>query len=93
VLNLIPVWVLDGGQALLALDKIERVVVLTVCLALWVLLGENVFALVAGGACWRLFTKDVPEQPSRATAAYFVAVVVLLGLVLRFTPGQGAGMR
>ncbi len=60
VLNLIPIWLLDGGQAMLALDKIERGVVLTVCLALWMLLGENVFALVAGGACWRLFTKDVP---------------------------------
>ena len=93
VLNLIPVWVLDGGQAMLALDKIERVVVLTVCLALWMLLGENVFALVAGGACWRLFTKDVPDQPSRPTAVYFVAVVVMLGVVLRFTPGQGVGMR
>jgi Zn-dependent protease len=93
VLNLIPIWVLDGGQAMLALDKIERVVVLTVCLALWMLLGENVFALVAGGACWRLFTKDVPAQPSRATTIYFVAVVVMLGAVLRFTPGQGAGIR
>jgi Zn-dependent protease len=93
VLYLIPIWVLDGGQAMLALNKVERIVILTVSLALWVLLGEGVFALVAGGACWRLFTKDIPEQPSHATTAYFVAVIALLGLILRITPGQGAGLR
>jgi Zn-dependent protease len=93
VLNLIPVWVLDGGQAMLALNKIERIAILTICLAMWLLLGEGVFALVAGGACWRLFTKDIPEQPSRSTAAYFVAVIVLLALVMRLTPGHGSGLR
>jgi Zn-dependent protease len=93
VLNLIPVWVLDGGQAVLALNKIERIAILTICLALWLLLGEGVFALVAGGACWRLFTKDIPAQPSRPTTAYFVAVIVLLALVMRLTPGHGSGLR
>jgi Zn-dependent protease len=93
VLNLIPVWVLDGGQAMSALGKLERVAVLTVCLVLWLLLGEGVFALVAGGACFRLFTKDIPEKPSLAASSYFVAVIVLLALILRITPGHGAGMR
>jgi Zn-dependent protease len=93
VLNLIPVWVLDGGQAVLALNKIERIAILTICLALWLLLGEGVFALVAGGACWRLFTKDIPAHPSRPTTAYFVAVIVLLASVMRLTPGHGAGLR
>jgi Zn-dependent protease len=92
VLNLIPIWVLDGGQAMLVLNKVERIAVLTLCLALWVLLGESVFALVAGGSCWRLFTKDIPQQPSRPIAAYFLAVLALLALILRITPGQGAGL-
>jgi Zn-dependent protease len=93
VLNLIPIWVLDGGQAMLALNKMERIAILTICLALWLLLGEGIFALVAAGACWRLFTKDIPEKASRPTTAYFVAVIVLLALVMRLTPGPGAGMR
>src|SRR5260370_36114 len=41
LLNLIPVWVLDGGQAALALSKTERIVLLTACLALWLGLGEH----------------------------------------------------
>jgi Zn-dependent protease len=91
VLNLIPVWALDGGQAALALSKAERMLLLTVCLALWLTLRENVFALVAIGAAWRLFTKDLPPHPSRAILAYFCAVLTLLGLVMRLMPGQGFG--
>jgi hypothetical protein len=85
--------VLDGGQAMSALGKLERIAVFSVCLALRLLLGESVFALVAGGACWRLFTKDIPEKSSLAATSYFVALIVLLALVLRITPGHDAGMR
>jgi hypothetical protein len=47
----------------------------------------------ACGACFRLFTRDIPEKPSLAASSYFVAVIVLLALVLRITPGHGVGMR
>jgi Zn-dependent protease len=87
VLNLIPVWVLDGGQAAGALDKQERVWLLTSCLALWLLLNQSVFFLVALGAGFRIFTKDLPPHPSRATAAYFIGVLAALGLVMRLLPG------
>jgi len=93
VLNLIPVWVLDGGQAAGAMDKTERLGLLTACLALWLLLGQNVFCLVALGAGYRLFTKDMPTHPSRATTAYFVSLLACLGLVMRLMPGQGFGLR
>lgn len=93
VLNLIPIWVLDGGQAVSAMDKGERIVLLTACLALWLLLGQNVFFLVALGAGYRLFTKDMPPQPSRATAAYFVTVLALLGVLMRMMPGEGLAAR
>ena len=91
VLNLIPVWTFDGGQAAVALSKLERLVLLTASLALWLLLRENVFLLVALGAGWRMFTKDLPARPSPPTAAYFLAVLTALGLVMRLMPGQGFG--
>jgi Zn-dependent protease len=93
VMNLIPIWVLDGGQAAAALNKTERFVLLTACLALWLLLGENVFFLVALGAGWRLFTKDLPTHGSRTTTAYFLAVLIALGLLMRMIPGAGFGPR
>jgi len=93
LLNLIPVWVLDGGQAVLALSKVERIVLLTACLGLWLVLGENMFFLVALGAGYQVFFGGVmPLRPSRATTIYYVAVLTALGIVIRLMPGQGLGV-
>ncbi len=92
LLNLIPVWVLDGGQAALALSKMERIVLLTACLALWLVLGEGMFFLVALGAGYQVFfAGDLPPRPSRATTLYFIAVLTALGVIIRLMPGQGLG--
>lgn len=91
ILNLIPVWILDGGQAIAAMNKAERLFLLTACMALWLMLGQSVFFLVAAGACYRLFTKDMPAQPSPATSAYFIGVLASLGVVLRLLPPAGTG--
>lgn len=93
ILNLIPVWILDGGQAVLVLNKAERIALVTTCVALSFVLGESVFFLVAAGAAWRLFTKDIPEQPNRPITAYFIAVLASLGFVMWLMPGQNFGAR
>jgi len=94
LLNLIPVWMLDGGHAALALSKMERMLLLTACLALWLLLGENMFFLVALGAGYQVFLAgDLPARPSRKTTVYFIAVLTALGVVMKLLPGQGFGPR
>jgi Zn-dependent protease len=94
LLNLIPVWLLDGGQAVVALSKAERIVLLTGCLALWLLLGENMFFLVALGAGYQAFIAGhLPPRPSRTTTVYYLAVLTALGIVIRLMPGQGLGVR
>jgi len=92
-LNLIPLWIFDGSSATNALSKLERGVVLVVSAALGYALGEWVFALVAVGMGVRLFTRDTPEEHSNATAAYFVAVLTGLAMVLWLVPGHGNGLR
>jgi len=92
LLNLIPVWILDGGHAALALSKSERIALLIASLVLWAALRENVLLLVAGGAAYSaFFATDLPPHPSRATTIYFIAVVTLLGATLRILPGHGFG--
>ncbi|MGA8213471.1 MAG: site-2 protease family protein [Candidatus Sulfotelmatobacter sp.] len=94
VLNLIPVWVLDGGQAALALSKTERIALLVACVALGLVLRQNIFFLVALGAGYRaFFAGDLPAHPSRTTTVYFVAVLALLGVIIRLMPGQGLGVQ
>ena len=94
LLNLVPVWILDGGQAALALSKTERIVLLTACLTLWLVLGENMFFLVALGFGYQVFfAGHLPARPSRATTVYFIAVLTALGVMIRLMPGQELGMR
>ncbi|MBV9574635.1 MAG: hypothetical protein JOY93_11325 [Acidobacteriales bacterium] len=93
ILNLIPVWILDGGQAVLALSKFQRIFLLAGALALWVVLGENVFFLVALGFAWRSFTKDAPTQPSGGILLYYAALLVSLGGLMWMLPNHAPAMR
>jgi Zn-dependent protease len=89
LINLIPIAILDGGQAALALSKIDRMVLIGASLALWLLLNQELFILIALGFVWRLFTKDLPPNSSPKTLAYFLTVLTLLGVVrwLVLVPG------
>ncbi|HME11358.1 MAG TPA: site-2 protease family protein [Candidatus Acidoferrum sp.] len=89
VVNLTPVWMLDGGQAANALDKSQRFVLLAACLGLAALTRDWSFAIVAAGTVYRLFTKDLPPQGSPGVTGYFVAVLAALAVVMYFIPGQG----
>lgn len=93
ILNLTPVWIFDGGQAANALGKTERFVILVACLLLWAISREGLFALVAVGVIYRLFTKDLPPQGSPRIAAYFVGVMAALALVVHLMPGTGFATR
>jgi len=93
LLNLIPVWVLDGGQAVIALSKTERIVLLVASVALGLALGERQFFLVALGAGYQaFFARDLPARPSRAITIYFLAVLTALGVIIRLMPGTGLGL-
>jgi Zn-dependent protease len=89
ILNLTPVWILDGGQAANALSKAERFVLLALALLLWVTLGQGIFFLVAAGIIYRLFTKDLPPMPSQGITAYYGALLIGLGAIVYLMPGQG----
>jgi Zn-dependent protease len=93
LLNLIPIWVLDGSQAANALDHTGRWAILVSALVFGFSFKEGVFFLVALGAAWRLFTKDMAPVPSFKMAAYFIGIMGFLGMVLRSVPANGFGAR
>jgi Zn-dependent protease len=94
LLNLIPIWILDGGQAVQALSKLERAILLAASLALWLALGENMFFLVALGAAYQVFfAGDLPPRPSRGITVYYIGVLTALGVIIRIMTATGLGVR
>ena len=91
LLNLIPVWVLDGGQAIAALDKTERIILGAAAVLLAACFGQPLFLLVAAGAGYRVFSKDIPAAPSHAATAYYVTVLAALGYLINLAPPPALG--
>ncbi len=86
VLNLIPVWVLDGAQAIGALNKTERIALSAAAVLLAALFGQPSFLLVAGGAGYRAFDKNIPPASSHAAAIYYVMLLAALGYLIQLAP-------
>jgi len=86
VLNLIPVWVLDGGQAVKALNRTERVVLACAAVLLSVGLRQPALLLVAAGAIYQVFAKDAPDEPNRAVTVYYLLVLAALGFLIGLAP-------
>jgi Zn-dependent protease len=86
VLNLIPVWVLDGGQTIKALNKTERIVLACAAILLAAGLREPVLLLVAAGAGYRAFTKDVPTASNPAVVVYYLLVLAALAFLVGLAP-------
>jgi Zn-dependent protease len=84
-LNLIPVWILDGGKAAFALAAVDRAALLALTLGLWYYTGEGLFFFVAAGITWRLFTKDKPQQSDLNVWLYYAALLVALAVLLHET--------
>jgi Zn-dependent protease len=89
-LNLIPVWMLDGGKAFLVLGEIERVSLLILTLGLWYYTREGLFLFVAAGILWRIFTlftgREQRPHPDWSTWLYYAALLVALAVMLHATP-------
>ena len=90
ILNLIPIWVLDGGKAIGVLGAVERAALLATALGLWYYTGEGLFFFVSAGITWRLFTKDKPQQSDWLSWLYYAALLVALGAILHATPNPAA---
>ena len=67
VLNLIPVWILDGKKALDPLSQMMRWMLLAIAALLWIIAHNAVFLIVAVGIAFRIFMDRKIES---STAVY-----------------------
>jgi Zn-dependent protease len=86
VLNLIPVWVLDGGGAVAALDRNERIILAAAAVLLAALFSQPLLLLVAAGAVYRVFTKDVSPAPNFAVTVYYLLILTSLAFLMTLAP-------
>jgi Zn-dependent protease len=86
LLNLIPVWVLDGSGAVQPLDRLGRISLLVFSALLFWWTGQPVLLLVAAGMGWQLYRKPIPSEGSVTVQLYFAALMTCLAWLLHATP-------
>ncbi len=86
LMNLIPVFGLDGAQATYALNRTQRWLVTATALIFFGLLQEWMFLAIALGMGWRLWSGGYPDKPSSKTMVQFVLLLFALGLIVFIFP-------
>jgi Zn-dependent protease len=86
LLNLIPVWILDGAGAVLPLDRVGRGSLLVFSVLLFWWSGEASLLLVAAGFGWQLYRKEFPADGSVAVQLYYAVLIAASAWLLHITP-------
>ena len=88
LMNLIPVWSLDGSQAMVAINRGGRIGIGIAAVLFAAFLSQPMLLLVAGGAVYRAFEKTLTaEMPTHyGVTAYFTTLVAALGYLSSLAP-------
>lgn len=86
LLNLIPVWILDGAGAVRPLDRVGRGSLLVFSLLLFWWVGEPTLLFVAAGFAWQMFQKEYPQDGSAVVQMYYAGLLAVLAWLLHATP-------
>lgn len=88
LLNLIPIGSLDGGQAMVAINRAGRIGIAIAAVMFAAFFSQPLLLLVAGGAVFRAFDKKLPPHapPHYGVTAYFVILLCVLGYVCTLAP-------
>jgi Zn-dependent protease len=88
LLNLIPVWRLDGGQAIAAINRLGRIAIAVAALLLAAYFSQPLLLLVAGGAVYHTFDREPPSEtpPRHGVTAYFIVVLGALSYLSALAP-------
>jgi Zn-dependent protease len=86
LINLIPVWMLDGAGAIRPLDRFGRVSLLFFSILLFWWTGEASLLLLTAGFAWQLYRKEIPADGSVAVQLYYAGMMTALAWLLHVTP-------
>lgn len=88
LMNLIPVWSLDGAQAMVAINRAGRIGIAIAAVLFAAFFSQPLLLLVVGGALYRAFEKNLaPDMPpSYGATAYFVTLLAALSFLASLAP-------
>ncbi len=94
LMNLIPVWSLDGGQAMVAINRAGRIGIAIAAVLFAAFFSQPLLLLVVAGAVYRAFDKTLaPDMPpSYAVTAYFIALLAALAYLATLAPLGAASL-
>ena len=88
LMNLIPIWTLDGGQAMVAINRAGRIGIAIAGVLFAAFFAQPLLLLVVGGAVYRALDKTLTSEmsPSYGVTAYFVTLLAALGYLASLAP-------
>jgi len=88
LMNLIPIWTLDGGQAMVAINRAGRIGIAIAGVLFAAFFAQPLLLLVVGGALYRAFDRTLTSEmsPSYGVTAYFVTLLAALGYLASLAP-------
>lgn len=81
LLNLIPVFILDGASAMTAVSLQGRLAILLVSVALFFMIDSYLSVAVAVGTAYRIWKRDFPAESRQSIAYYFIGLIAANGLL------------
>jgi Zn-dependent protease len=84
LMNLSPIWQLDGARAFMALTRRDRWIAISVIAAAWILTADIMPLVVLGFATFRTVTTPASKQPDPAALWQYNALVVALSALVVF---------
>jgi Zn-dependent protease len=87
LMNLIPVWTLDGAQAMVAINRAGRIGIAIAAILFAAFFSQPLILLVAGGAIYQAFEKSSANLPVRhGVTGYFIVLLATLGFLSSLAP-------
>jgi Zn-dependent protease len=82
LINLIPIWQLDGSRGIHSLTRAQRSMVAGAALVLFALLRVKLLLAIVLVCIYRLFTRDWPKESDSAGTIQFVWLLIALACVM-----------
>jgi Zn-dependent protease len=87
LLNLTPVWTLDGGRAFRALDSRQRFYIGALLILLWLATSEGLFLIPIAGVAYQIFwKKDAPAEGDRTILLQYAGLAALFAALMAAIP-------